>query len=39
MARVKTARITRNSEQVLKDNYLSKLVDKETAKKYFEIIP
>ena len=35
----KTARITRNSEQVLKDNYLSKLVDKETAKKYFEIIP
>lgn len=35
----KTARITRNSEQMLKQHYLSKLVDKDTAKKYFEIVP
>lgn len=35
----KTARITRNSEQTLKQHYLSKLVDKATAKKYFEIVP
>ena len=35
----RTARITRNSEQMLKQHYLSKLVDKETAKKYFEILP
>ena len=35
----RTARITRNSEQMLKTHYLSMLVDKETAKQYFEIIP
>lgn len=34
-----TARITRNSEQMLKTHYLSMLVDKETAKQYFEIVP
>ena len=35
----KTARITRNSEQMLKQHYLSMLVDKATAKAYFEIFP
>lgn len=35
----KTARITRNSEQMLKDHYMGALVDKETAKAYFEILP
>lgn len=35
----RTSKITRNSEQVLKDRYFDALVDKETAKAYFEILP
>ena len=35
----RTARITRNSEQTLKDHYFEKLVAKDVAKKYFEILP
>ncbi len=35
----KMARITRNSDQMLKKHYLGMLVPKETAKAYFEIMP
>ena len=35
----KTAKITRNSEQMLKDHYWGALTDKATAKAYFEIMP
>ena len=31
--------ITRNSEQMLRDHYWGALVDKKTAKAYFEILP
>lgn len=34
-----TARITRNSEQILKNRYMSCLVSKEIAKEYFDILP
>lgn len=35
----RTSMITRNSEQMLRDHYWGALVDKETAKAYFEILP
>lgn len=35
----KTSKITRNSEQMLRDHYWGALVDKETARAYFEILP
>lgn len=35
----KTARITRNSEQMLKDHYFEKLVSKKVATEYFGILP
>lgn len=35
----KTSKITRNSEQMLKDHYWGALVDKAVAKAYFEILP
>ena len=35
----KTSRITRNSEQMLKDHYMAALVPKDLAKEYFEILP
>lgn len=35
----RTSMITRNSEQMLRDHYWAALVDKETAKAYFEISP
>ena len=35
----KTSKITRNSEQMLKDHYWGALVDKAIAKAYFEILP
>ena len=35
----RTSMITRNSEQMLRDHYWAALVDKETAKAYFEILP
>ncbi len=35
----KTSRITRNSEQMLKDHYMAALVSKDLAKEYFEILP
>ena len=35
----KTAKITRNGEQMLRDHYWGALVDKNTAKEYFEIMP
>ena len=36
---VKTSKITRNGEQMLRNHYWGALVDKETAKAYFEILP
>lgn len=36
---IKTSKITRNSEQMLKDHYFGALVDKAIAKAYFEILP
>ncbi len=35
----KTAKITRNSEQMLRDHYWGSLTEKEVAKAYFEILP
>ena len=35
----RTSMITRNSEQMLRDHYWGALVDKKTAKAYFEILP
>ena len=35
----RTSMITRNSEQMLRDHYWAALVDKQTAKAYFEILP
>lgn len=35
----RTAMITRNSEQMLRDHYWAALVSKDTAKQYFEILP
>lgn len=35
----KTSKITRNSEQMLRDHYWGALVSKDTAKQYFEILP
>ena len=35
----KTSKITRNSEQMLRDHYWGALVEKDIAKQYFQILP